>query len=96
MLSYNETIRLKVDYRIVEIAQSSPSTEIRAILVTDVPPSEDVLNEIRGSVKVESVFNFMMTVKVKGKASEVMRLGEKPFIRYIMLDEVVARTQDWS
>jgi hypothetical protein len=96
VISYNETVRLKVDYRIVEIAQSSPSTEIRAILVTDVPPSEDVVNEIRGTVKVENVFNFMMTIKVKGKAGDVIKLGEKPFIRYIMLDEVVARTQDWS
>ncbi|ABP96008.1 MULTISPECIES: hypothetical protein [Metallosphaera] len=96
MISYNEALRTKVDYRIVEIAQSSPSTEIRAILVLDTSPSEEVLKEISSLAKIDNVFSFMMTVKVKGKASDVARLGEKSFIRYIMLDEVIARTQEWS
>ncbi|QKQ99462.1 hypothetical protein GWK48_02790 [Metallosphaera tengchongensis] len=95
MISYNEALRTKVDYRIVEIAQSSPSTEIKAILVLDTSPSDDVLKEI-SQVKIENVFSFMLTIKVRGKASDVARLGEKSFIRYIMLDEVISRTQDWS
>ncbi|AWS00665.1 hypothetical protein [Metallosphaera hakonensis] len=96
MISYNEALRTKVDYRIVEIVQSSPSTEIRAILVLDTSPSEDVLKEISSLATIDNVFSFMMTVKVRGKAVNIARLGEKSFIRYIMLDEVIARTQEWS
>lgn len=69
MISYNEALRTKVDYRIVEIVQSSPSTEIRAILVLDTSPSEDVLKEISSLATIDNVFSFMMTVKVRGRQS---------------------------
>lgn len=62
----------------------------------DVSPSEEVLKEISSVARIDNIFSFMMTVKVKGKASEIARLGEKSFVRYIMLDEVIARTQEWS
>ncbi len=95
MSNVRELMRSKVDYRIVEIADSSPSTEIKATIVLDVPPSEDIINDVSQSVKVEKVYNFMQTIKVKGKAKDIVKLSEKSFVKYIMLDEIVVKTEEW-
>jgi hypothetical protein len=95
MSNVRELMRSKVDYRIVEISDSSPSTEIKATIVLDVPPSEDIINDISQIVKVEKVYNFMQTIKVKGKAKDVAKLSEKSFVKYIMLDEIVVKTEEW-
>ncbi len=95
MSNVREITRLKVDYRIVQIAESSPSTEVRATVILEVPPSEEVIREISQVVTVEKVFNFMLTVKVKGKAKEIVKLSEKPFVKYIMMDEIVVKTEEW-
>ncbi|MCI2413806.1 MAG: hypothetical protein MPF33_00915 [Candidatus Aramenus sp.] len=95
MSNVREITRSKVDYRIVQIAENSPSTEVRATVILEVPPSEEVVREISQLVNVEKVFNFMFTVKVRGKAREVVKLSEKPFVKYIMMDEIVVKTEEW-
>ncbi|MDT7861511.1 MAG: hypothetical protein RRA45_04800 [Saccharolobus sp.] len=95
MLEIKEDLRSKVDYRIVEIAQSSPTTEIKAIIVTSVPPSSEVVNNLQQfSLKVERIFSIMNVIKVRGKAKNIIAILDKPFIRYIMLEEVIVNTPE--
>ncbi|MCY0873676.1 MAG: hypothetical protein OWQ50_06390 [Acidianus infernus] len=89
-----EISRSKIDYRIVEIAQSSPSTEVEATVILNVPPSEDVLKSLE-NVKVERVFNFMQTIKIRGKAKDVLSIASKDFVTYIMLDEIIVKNKEW-
>ncbi len=92
MISLEDAIRSKVDYRIVEVARSSPSTEVKAIVLTNVPPSEDVVNDVSSSAKVNKVYNFMSVIKIEGKAKDVASLAQKEYVKYIMLEEIVINT----
>ncbi|EZQ06968.1 MULTISPECIES: hypothetical protein [Acidianus] len=94
MSSIKEVYKSKVDYRIMEIANSSPSTEILATVILNSPPSEDIIKQV-GDVKVEKTFNFMQTIKVRGKAKDVVSLAEKEFVTYIMLDEILVKNEEW-
>ncbi|MEM3352060.1 MAG: hypothetical protein QW799_04500 [Saccharolobus sp.] len=95
MLEIKEDLRVKLDYRILEIVQNSPSTEIKAIVITSVPPSTEVINEIqKAALKVERVFSIMNVVKVRGKAKNIISILDKPFVKYIMLEEVIINTPE--
>ncbi|WP_338600121.1 hypothetical protein V6M85_11345 [Sulfolobus tengchongensis] len=95
MLEISEDLRVKLDYRIFEIVQNSPATEIKAIIVTSLPPSSEVINEIqKASLKVDRVFSIMNVVKVRGKAKNVISLLDKPFVKYIMLEEVIVNAPE--
>ncbi|AOL16067.1 hypothetical protein BFU36_04270 [Sulfolobus sp. A20] len=95
MLEIKEDLRSKLDYRIIEIAQSSPNTEIKAIIVTSVPPSSEIVSNIQqSSLKIERVFNIMNVVKVRGKVKTILPIVEKPFVKYIMLEEVIVSTPE--
>ncbi|BDC19715.1 hypothetical protein [Acidianus sp. HS-5] len=94
MSEIKEVSRSKIDYRIIEIAQSSPSTEIEATVILNVPPSEDVLNSFE-NLKIEKVFNFMQTIKIRGKAKDVLSIANKDYVTYIMLDEIIVKNEEW-
>ncbi|AKA73624.1 hypothetical protein SULI_06600 [Saccharolobus solfataricus] len=93
MLEISEDLKAKLDYRIFEIVQNSPTTEIRAIIITSLPPSSEILNEVqKESLKIERVFNIMNVIKVRGKAKTIASLLDKSFVKYIMLEEVIVNT----
>lgn len=89
-----ETIKSKIDYRIVEISESSPTTEVEATIILNYPPSEDVLKSL-SDLKVVKIFSFMNIVKVKGKAKDVIKIAENHFVTYIMLDDIVVKNTEW-
>ncbi len=89
MISLEDAIKSKVDYRIVEVSKSSPSTDVKAIVLTKVPPSEEIVKDVSSSLKINKVYNFMSVVKVEGKAKDVVSLAQKDYVKYIMLEEIV-------
>ncbi|MFP3400080.1 hypothetical protein [Acidianus sp.] len=46
-------------------------------------------------MKVEKVFNFMQTIKIRGKAKDVLSIANKDFVTYIMLDEIIVKNEEW-
>jgi hypothetical protein len=42
-----ERIANKVDYRLIEINNISPSAEVQAIVITSRPPSSDVVEDVK-------------------------------------------------
>lgn len=93
-INEREALRSKIDYRIVEISQSSPTTEVEATIILKSSPSEDVIRSL-SNVKVVKVFNFMNTIKVRGKAKDVLKIAENPFVTYIMLDDIIVKNSEW-
>ncbi|ARM77155.1 hypothetical protein [Acidianus manzaensis] len=94
MSTIKETAKSKIDYRIVEVEQSSPTTEVEATVILNSPPSEDALKSFN-EVKILKVFNFMNTVKIRGKAKDVVKLSENPLVTYIMLDDIIVKNEEW-
>jgi len=81
----------KVDYRIVEVVNASPSTEIKSIVILDRPPSQEMIDEFSSSegVKVERVLSSIMVIKVRGKAKSVVELASKDYVRHVILEEIL-------
>jgi len=95
-LSINEEKLLnKIDYRIIEIKNISPSAEVRAIVITNKQPSTEIVNDISTIAKVELVMPFLSTVKVKAKAKDLLTLAEKDYVKFIMLEEVLAKLEEF-
>jgi len=95
-LSINEEKLLnKIDYRIVEINNISPSAEVRALVITQKQPSSEIVNDISTLAKVELVMPFLSTVKVKAKAKDLLTLAEKDYVKFIMLEEVLAKLEEF-
>ncbi|BBD71866.1 hypothetical protein HS1genome_0255 [Sulfodiicoccus acidiphilus] len=87
-----DQVKRKVDYRILEVQQASPETEIRVIIVTNVPPSEPILAELTSAhLKVVKVFPDFYSVKVEGRAKHVMAVSSRDFVKYLILDEILVR-----
>ncbi|BFH72678.1 hypothetical protein SJAV_06220 [Sulfurisphaera javensis] len=95
-MSINEERLLnKIDYRIIEVKNISPSAEVRAIVITEKQPSSEIVNDMSSLVKVELVMPFLSTVKVKAKAKDLITLAEKDYVKYIMLEEVLAKLEEF-
>jgi len=95
-LSINEEKLLnKIDYRIVEINTISPSAEVRALVITQKQPSSEIVNDISTLAKVELVMPFLSTIKVKAKAKDLLTLAEKDYVKFIMLEEVLAKLEEF-
>ena len=95
-MSINEEKLLnKIDYRIVEIKNISPSVEVRALIITQKQPSIEIVNDISSLAKVEIVMPFLSTVKVKAKVKDLLTLAEKDYIKFIMLEEVLAKSEEF-
>ncbi|QIW25064.1 hypothetical protein EWF20_13595 [Sulfolobus sp. S-194] len=95
-MSINEESLLnKIDYRIIEIKNISPSAEVRAIVITNKQPSNEIVNDISTIAKVELVMPFLSTVKVKAKAKDLLTLAEKDYVKFIMLEEVLAKLEEF-
>ncbi|GAA5418181.1 hypothetical protein [Sulfurisphaera tokodaii] len=95
-MSINEEKLLnKIDYRIIEIKNISPSAEVRAIVITNKQPSTEIVNDISTIAKVELVMPFLSTVKVKAKAKDLLTLAEKDYVKFIMLEEVLAKLEEF-
>ena len=95
-MSINEEKLLnKIDYRIVEINNISPSAEVRALVITQKQPSSEIVNDISTLAKVELVMPFLSTVKVKAKAKDLLMLAEKDYVKFIMLEEVLAKLEEF-
>lgn len=95
-MSINEEKLLnKIDYRIIEIKNISPSAEVRALVITEKQPSSEIVNDISSIVKVELVMPFLSTVKVKAKVKDLLTLVEKDYVKYIMLEEVLAKLEEF-
>jgi len=95
-LSINEERLLnKIDYRIVEINNISPSAEVIALVVTEKQPSSEIVNDISSMAKVELVMPFLSTVKVKAKVKDLLKLAEKDYVKFIMLEEVLAKLEEF-
>jgi len=95
-MSINEEKLLhKIDYRIVEINNISPSAEVRALVITQKQPSSEIVNDISTLAKVELVMPFLSTVKVKAKAKDLLALAEKDYVKFIMLEEVLAKLEEF-
>lgn len=87
-------MRSKIDYRIVEISKSSPTTEIEATVILNSPPSDDIVKSL-SNVKVLKIFSFMNTIKIRGKAKDVVKIAENKFVTYIMLDDIIVKNAEW-
>ncbi|BFI76192.1 hypothetical protein [Sulfurisphaera ohwakuensis] len=95
-MSINEERLLnKIDYRIIEIKNISPSAEVRAIVITNKQPSTEIVNDISTIAKVELIMPFLSTVKVKAKAKDLLTLAEKDYVKFIMLEEVLAKLEEF-
>ncbi|AWR97638.1 hypothetical protein DFR86_08815 [Acidianus sulfidivorans JP7] len=94
MSTIKEELKSKIDYRIIEVEQSSPTTEVEATIILNSPPSEEVIKSF-SNVQIVKVFNFMNTIKVRGKAKDVVKLSENSFVTYIMLDDIIVKNEEW-
>lgn len=83
----------KIDYRITEIVEASPTTEIKAILILARTPSSDIVNQISAmkDLTVAKVMPSIMVIKVKGKARAIADLAEKDFVKHIVLEELLSK-----
>ena len=90
-----ERILNKIDYRIVEIKNVSPSAEVRALVITQRQPSSDIVGDISNFAKVELVMPFLSTIKVKAKVKDLLTLAGKDYVKFIMLEEVLARPEEF-
>jgi hypothetical protein len=41
------------------------------------------------------VFPFLSTIKVKGKVRDILSLTEKDYVKYIMLEEILAKIEEF-
>jgi TolB-like protein len=90
-----ERIASKVDYRLIEINNISPSAEVQAIIITSRPPSSDVVEDVKRVVHIIAVFPFLSTIKVKGKVRDILSLTEKDYVKYIVLEEILAKIEEF-
>jgi len=87
-----DQLRRKIDYRIMEVQQASPETEVRVIVVTNVLPTQPILAELTSAhLKIIKVFQDFYSIKVEGKAKHVTSILSKDFVKYLILDEIIVR-----
>ncbi|MBP1357471.1 MAG: hypothetical protein JZD40_03165 [Sulfolobus sp.] len=90
-----EKLSNKIDYRIIEVNNISPSAEVRALVITQGQPSSDIVSDISSLAKIEMVIPFLSTVKVKAKAKDLLALASKEYVKFIMLEEVLGRIEEF-
>ena len=90
-----EKLAQKLDYRLIEINNISPSAEVQVIVITNKPPSAEVVEDVKKVGQVIAVFPFLSVVKVKGKVKDIISLAEKDYVKYIMLEEIIAKIEEF-
>ncbi|BCU69458.1 hypothetical protein [Stygiolobus caldivivus] len=90
-----EKLANKIDYRLIEINNISSSAEVQAIIITSKQPSSDVVEDVKKVGHVVAVFPFLSTIKVKGKVKDILSLAEKDYVKYIMLEEILAKIEEF-
>lgn len=84
----------KLDYRILEINNISRSADVSCIIITNRPPASEIIEDIKKTVNVLSVFSFLSTIKAKGKVKDFIELANKDYVKFIMLDEVLVKLEE--
>ena len=85
-------VRDNVDYRIVKLASYPSPVYVNALVVTASEPDDSMLRKISTYAEVKKAFPFLMAVKIRGTASNVARLGDEKFVKYIALEEVIGES----
>ncbi|AAY79610.1 hypothetical protein [Sulfolobus acidocaldarius] len=94
MSSTEEKVLEKLDYRILEINNISRSADVSCIIITNRPPASEIIEDIKKTVNVLSVFSFLSTIKAKGKVKDFIELANKDYVKFIMLDEVLVKLEE--
>ncbi|AHC50701.1 hypothetical protein SUSAZ_00965 [Sulfolobus acidocaldarius SUSAZ] len=94
MSSTEEKVLEKLDYRILEINNISRSADVSCIIITNRPPASEIIEDIKKTVSVLSVFSFLSTIKAKGKVKDFIELANKDYVKFIMLDEVLVKLEE--
>ena len=84
--------RDNVDYRIVKFASYPSPVYVSALVVTASEPDGDMLRKISTYAEVKKAFPFLMAVKIRGTAGDIVRLGNEKFVKYIALEEVIGES----
>ncbi|BCU67171.1 hypothetical protein HS7_06080 [Sulfolobales archaeon HS-7] len=86
----------KLDYRIIEIINASPATEIKVIIVLNRIPSPDIVNDISAmsGVSVVKVIPDINVIKAKGKARLFYEVASKNYVSHIILEEILSKERE--
>ncbi|PVU68004.1 hypothetical protein DDW01_01455 [Sulfolobus sp. SCGC AB-777_G05] len=85
----------KVDYRLIEINSISPTAEVVVLVITSKPPSNEIVEDVKRVAKVVMVIPFLSTIKVQGKVRDILSLTGKDYVKFIMLEEVLAKLEEF-
>lgn len=84
----------KVDYRIIELSNASPTTNIRAFVVVSTKITKELLDKVYSyNIKVLKVYDFLFTIRIEGTAKTVVKLSELPEVKNILLDEILTPSE---